>query len=90
MLYNQFKTKNLFISMAFTLFALTGKPKAKTAEIYWVLEESDHSYESLKVKYFNENDEIIFEETITGLDKGFIDEETISRLNQTKKQLRVQ
>lgn len=60
------------------------KPKTKKPKVYWVIQEAEKSNEDVLVKYFNDKNEVIFEETFKGIVQGVIDEVTIQKLNQTK------
>lgn len=72
--------------MALTLFTMTTKSTPKQ-EIYWVIEEHEATTDTALVKYFNENDELIFQEYIAGIEKGMLNQEAMSQLKLTKSRL---
>jgi tRNA 2-selenouridine synthase SelU len=70
-----------------TLFTLILRTKNKNPNIYWVIQEAEKQTERILVKYFNDKNEVIFQEHLVGTFDGVIDENIVQKLNQTKKNI---
>lgn len=81
------KNNNSWTNVALTLFAITSKEKVKKQSVYWVIDESEEEKDTTIVKYFNEQDEVVFEESLP-IKNGRIDVFTMEKINQTKAEIR--
>ncbi len=70
-----------------TLFTLNLKTKNKKTNVYWVIQEAERPSEKILVKYFDDKNQVLFQECITGILNGVIDDAIVQKLNQTKKKL---
>lgn len=82
------KNTSTFVEKAFTLFMTGSKAnRSTTHQIYWVIEENEISKENFTVKYYDENDRLLFKESVEGLQDGVIDSGVMYHLNRTKKDI---
>jgi hypothetical protein len=80
--------KKNFITMAFTFFALQNKSQPpKKSQIYWVIDEPEGNEASVLVRYFNDQNDVIHQESLALMKMGVIDEEVIFQINQVKSTL---
>lgn len=68
---------------AVALFALNPKSRTIGRSVYWVIEENEENHNTSVVKYYSEENELLFEEEMS-VQLGFIDDDTMAHLNRTK------
>ncbi|NJL12644.1 MAG: hypothetical protein HC913_06375 [Microscillaceae bacterium] len=61
------------------------RKKSSQPKVYWVIEESTLPQGFALVRYYNDRNEVVFEEKIEGLSGDVIDEEMMQKLHETKR-----
>ncbi|GAB4404095.1 MAG: hypothetical protein OHK0053_29420 [Microscillaceae bacterium] len=61
------------------------RKKSSQPKVYWVIEESTLPQGFALVRYYNDCNEVVFEDKIEGLSGDMIDERMMQKLHETKK-----
>ncbi len=81
-------THSSIINKAMTFFSSPNRNKRKHKTIYWVIDEPEQPVSDTLVKFYDDNDRLLFKKIFPEYKAGVLDEVLMQQLDKIKDQIR--
>ena len=64
------------------MMTIFNKNKKSKQEIFWVIEENEDNLNTTLVKFYNQNDQLLHQEILIGLQKDILDTNALQKIKK--------